>query len=250
MSILGTARGVVNSVLRPFNVQVVRGRTDDPAVQSFIPARTTIAAARAAGVSVGDYVDGRFSAPGTSARTVDALVRMSGLSSAQRVCEIGPGTGRYAEKVIAALKPDAYEIYETATDWLPHLRKLPNAVIQPCDGHTLTPTTSASVDLVHANKVFVYLPFEAVVGYLNEMVRVARPGGTIAFDVVTEPCLTDDVVQAWSREGTLFRPLPREWLIDYLRRRGASLTGSHFAQLIDSQTELLVFRKTDAALPD
>ena len=169
------ASRLLNTALRPLDIQIVRGRTTDPAVQSFLRARKTIARARAAGLSVGDYVDQTFSEPGTTARSVDAMIRMSGLSSAQRVCEIGPGTGRYAEKVIAAFKPEAYEIYETAKDWLPYLQTLPNAIIQPCDGHTLAPTASASIDLVHANKVFVYIPFDAVMGYLNEMVRVARP---------------------------------------------------------------------------
>jgi hypothetical protein len=32
------------------------------------------------------------------------------------VCEIGVGSGRFAEEVIAALHPDRYEIYETARD--------------------------------------------------------------------------------------------------------------------------------------
>jgi phospholipid N-methyltransferase len=247
MSKLGAARDVVNNALRPLNIQIVKGRATDPAVKTFIPARKTIAAARAAGLSVGDYVDRRFSTPGTTASTVEAMLRISGLSSAHRVCEIGPGTGRYAEKVIAALNPDAYEIYETATDWLPHLRRLPHARIQPCDGRTLTPTATASIDLVHAQKVFVYLPFEAVVSYLNEMIRVTRPGGAIAFDVVTEPCLTDQVVNAWIAEGTTFRPIPRQWLIEYLKRRGVTLTGNYFAQLTGGQTELLVFHKTGVA---
>jgi phospholipid N-methyltransferase len=245
MSVKSAAQDAVNSALRPLNMQVIKGRTTDPAVQSFIPARETIAAARAAGLSVGDYVDLTFSVPGTTAQTVDAMIRLCGLSSAHRVCEIGAGTGRYSEKVIAALKPDAYEIYETATDWLPHLRRLPNAVVQPCDGHTLTSTVSASIDLVHANKVFVYLPFEAVMGYLNEMVRVVRPGGAIAFDVLTEQCLTDDIVKVWIANGTIFRPIPREWLIDYLGRRGISITGSYLAPMTESQTELLVFQKIE-----
>jgi phospholipid N-methyltransferase len=238
------AARLVNTAMRPLNIQIVPGRTTDPAVQSFLRARKTIARARAAGLSVGDYVDQTFSQPGTTARSVDAMIRISGLSFARRICEIGPGTGRYAEKVIAALKPEAYEIYETADDWLPYLRTLPNAVIQPCDGHTLSATASGSVDLVHANKVFVYIPFNAVMGYVDEMVRVARPGGIIAFDVVTERCLTDEVVQAWIAQETIYRPVPREWLIGYLGRRGMAFTGSHLAYLTDSQTELLVFQKT------
>ena len=238
------AARLVNTAMRPLNIQIVTGRTTDPAVQSFIGARKTIARARAAGLSVGDYVDRTFSQPGTTARSVDAMIRISGLSFAKRVCEIGPGTGRYAEKVIAALKPEAYEIYETANDWLPYLKTLPNAIIQPCDGHTLSATASASIDLVHANKVYVYIPFNAVMGYVDEMVRIARPGGIVAFDVVTERCLTDEVVKEWIAQQTIYRPVPREWLIDYLRRRGMAFTASHLAYLTDSQTELLVFRKT------
>ncbi len=245
MPLKSAVQGTLNRVLRPLNVQVIKGRTTDPAVQNFISARKTMAAARAAGLSVTDYVDRTFAIAGATAETVDAMIRLAGLSSAHRVCEIGPGTGRYSEKVIAALAPDAYEVYETAPDWLHHLASLPRVVIQPCDGHTLTPTASESIDLVHAHKIFVYIPFEATMGYLNEMVRVVRPGGAIAFDVLTEQCLTDDVLKLWIAEGTIFRPIPREWLIEYLGRRGMSFPGSFVAPMTDGRTELLVFRKTE-----
>jgi len=75
------------------------------------------------------------------------------------VCEIGAGSGRFAEEVIAALHPDRYEICETARDWLPWLSRLPGAVIQKCDGRTLSQTPDGSIDLVHAHKVFVYIEF-------------------------------------------------------------------------------------------
>ncbi|WP_312858126.1 class I SAM-dependent methyltransferase [Pseudonocardia pini] len=193
---------------------------------------------------MGDYIDQTFATPGTTARTVAEMLRLGGLTSARRVCEIGPGTGRYSEKVIEALHPETYLIYETATDWWPHLRALPHAVVQPCDGHTLTPTPTASIDLVHAQKVFVYLPFETVMGYVDDMIRVARPGGVIAFDVITEECLTDDLVTAWIAAGTIYRPVPREWLIEYLGRHGVHFRGSCLVRLVEGRTELLVFRKS------
>ncbi len=105
--------------------------------------------------------------------------------------------------------PRCYEIYETAKDWLPHLSQLPNIVVRDCDGHTLSQTRDASVDLVHAHKVFVYLEFYATAGYLKEMARVVRPGGTVAFDIVTEGCLDDETVGTWARDGTIYRPVPR-----------------------------------------
>jgi len=246
MSMKATAQGALNRALRPFNVQVVKGRTTDPAVLGFLSARKTLAAARAAGLPVGDYVDATFSTPGTTQRTVDTMLRLTGLSTAERVCEIGPGTGRYSEKVIAALRPAVYELYEPASDWHPHLRTLPGAVLEPCDGHTLRATRSGSVDLVHAHKVFVYLPFETTMGYVDEMVRVTRPGGAIAFDIVTEECLTDDLVKRWTSTGTIFRPLPREWMIEHVARRGAAFAGSSLVPLVDSETELLVFRRSAA----
>ena len=78
----------------------------------------------------------------------------------ETVCEIGPGSGRYAEEVIAALHSDTYlKSMRRQRTGCPTCRKLPNAVIRACDGHTLSQTSSASVHLVHAQKVFVYLQF-------------------------------------------------------------------------------------------
>src|SRR4051794_15264355 len=170
MSMKSIAQGTINTMLRPLGVQLIRGYSADPAIRTFLPARKTISAARRSGMSVGDYIDRENALPGVTAESVDRIIEFGGLREPVTcICEIGPGSGRYAEKMIEKLRPDRYEIYETAVDWLPHLRTLPNAVIMPCDGHTLAPTPTGSVDLVHANKVFVYLPFAAVAGYLQEM---------------------------------------------------------------------------------
>lgn len=174
------------------------------------------------------------------------MLDLSGLvGKCDVVCEIGPGTGRYAVEVINALHPRAYEIYETARDWLPTLRQLPNVVIRDCDGHTLTQTPDRSVDLVHAQKLFVYVEFYVMAGYLSEMARVVRPGGTVAFDIVTEPCLDEDTIRNWAREGTIYRPVPRAWTVQFMRRRGLTLRGSHFTPLPPGEAELLVFRRDE-----
>jgi len=245
MSLKAAARDGVNKLLRPLGVQVVKGRTTDPGIKSFLSARKTIAAARRSGLSVGDYIDRNHAEAGATAATVDAMLRLSGLPApVERVCEIGPGSGRYAAKVIGELQPRVYEAYETATDWLPHLRTLPNLVTQPTDGHSLASTDSDSVDLVHAHKVFVYVPFATTVGYLREMARVVRPGGAVAFDVVTEDCLDEPTLDSWVAHGTIFLPIPRAWVIDYLAERGLSLQGSFSAAMTGGRTELLVFRRT------
>jgi hypothetical protein len=244
MSIRAKLAKLVNDVLRPLHVQMVPGTSPDPAVQDFISARKTIAAAQKAGLSLSAYIDRTYAEPGTTPNTVKAMLELADLQDkCERVCEIGPGSGRYAEEVIAALHPDAYEIYETARDWLPHLRRLPSAVIRDCDGHTLAQTASASVDLVHAQKVFVYLRFYATAGYLEEMARVVRPGGAIAFDLITEACLDDATVGTWTRRGTFYNPVSRVWAVEFLQRRGLTLRGSYFAPLPPGTTELLVFRR-------
>jgi hypothetical protein len=233
-----------NNVLRPLHAQLIYGTSTDPAIRTFIPARKTISAAQKAGLPVGTYIDQVHATPGATPDAVEAMVKLAGLrDQCDAVCEIGAGSGRYAEEVIKALHPRHYEVYETARDWLPTLRKLPNAAVRDCDGHTLSQTTDASVDLVHAQKVFVYLEFYAVVGYLQEMARVVRPGGAVAFDIVTERCLDDPTTQAWIRETSLYRPVSRDWSIDFMRRRGLTLQGSHFTPLPPGESELLVFRR-------
>jgi len=231
-------------MLRPLNVQVISGTSTNPAVKSFIPARKTIAAARAAGLSVSAYIDQTYVEPGVTPALVKAMLELAGMhGDCDTVCEIGAGSGRYAEQVIAALHPQAYEIYETARDWLPLLRQLPGAVVRECDGRTLSQTPDASVDLVHAQKVFVYLPFYAAVGYIAEMARVVRPGGTVAFDAVTDECLDDRTVLAWNDEGTMFQPFPKAWALRFLQDRGLALLGSHFTTLPPGTSELLVFQR-------
>ncbi|TNC24844.1 class I SAM-dependent methyltransferase [Amycolatopsis alkalitolerans] len=236
-------RDGVNRVLRPLGVQVVRGHSDDPAIRPFLPARRILAGARRAGVPVEDYLDAYSAAPGATAEAANAMLRMADLGEkADRVCEIGAGSGRYARRVISALNPEAYEIYETASDWVPYLRGLPGAVIRDADGHTLRQTETGSVDLAHSHKVFVYLPFVVTAGYLYEMARVLRPGGVAAFDVVTEDCLDEETTRGWvEHNAVIYGMVSRHWVVDLLARRGLSLVGSHFEPLSGGWTELLVF---------
>jgi len=245
MSLKTDAAAQLNRILRPLDVQVVRGRSDDAGIKPFLSARKTIAAARRSGLSLSDYID-RFSAePGATASTVEAMLKIAELHDhVDRVCEIGPGTGRYAELVIDALRPSVYEIYETAADWLPHLRRLPGSMVLPADGHSLRHTAPGSVDLVHAQKVFVYTPLVVSIGYMQEMARVVRPGGTVAFDIVTERCMDEEATKAWVTTGaSLYSMIPRQWTVDLAASLGLQLLGSAFAPLSGGRTELLVFRR-------
>ncbi len=244
MSVATFARVGINRALRPLGVRMVRDRSIDPAIRPTLSAKETITAARQAGLSVCDFVDAYGAEPRSSSAVVQAMLQIGALGNhVDRVCEIGPESGRYAEKVIAALGPSAYEIYAATPDWLPYLRRLPNLVERPTDGHTLAATASASVDLVHAHRVFVHTPFVTTVGYLEEMARVVRWRGVVAFEVVTESCL-EGAPGTWvSQHADICSVAPRAWIVDLMERRGLTLAGTHFVPFGDALTELLVFRE-------
>jgi phospholipid N-methyltransferase len=244
MSFRAKLAGPVNDALRPLHVQLVSGTSPDPAIKDFLPARKIMAEAQKSGLPLGAYMDKTYAKPGATPEAVRAMLKFAGLhDSCEAVCEIGPGTGRFAEEIIRLLHPGRYEIYETAKDWLPRLSQLPNVTMHKCDGRTLSQTPDGSVDLVHAQKLFVYMEFFATAGYLEEMARVVRPGGAVAFDIVTEECLDDETVWEWVRVASFYRPIPREWAVEFMQRRGLTLSGSHFTPLPPGTAELLVFRR-------
>jgi SAM-dependent methyltransferase len=170
----------------------------------FIDARTTIAAARKAGLSVCDYRESLESDPRKRGRRDEIIRRMFDagvIPQAGRICEIGPGTGQYLEKVLDLVKPLAYEVYETDPEWAGFLRQHyshgTQLIVHAADGCSLTQTASESCDLVHAHAVFVYLPLLTVMAYLKECVRVCRPGAYLAFDCFTDHNLTLAQADAW-----------------------------------------------------
>ena len=103
-------------------------------------------------------------------------------------------------------------------------------------------TASGSMDLVHAHKVLVYLPFVVTCQYFDEMIRVARRGGSIVFDIVSESCMGDDMIEKWIASGLYFPcMMPREFVVAFFARRQCSLRGSFHAPMMPGQSEYLVF---------
>ena len=134
-----------------------------------------ISAAAAAGLSVGDYVDVTYNVAGATQGTIDGMSGLGVFSApVETVLEIGPGSGRYLEKVVRKCAPARYEIYETAQAWADYLERRHRVVRQPASGSSLSDTADASIDLVHAHKVFVCTPFLITCRYWLEMLRVAR----------------------------------------------------------------------------
>lgn len=239
-----TARKMLNAILGLFGFQLLRPG-ERAHIKSFQPFGQTLKEARKAGLSVGDYIDLKFQVPGATQSTIERLTTFGIFGGkVQCVCEVGPGSGRYLEKVQRLCATSSYEIYETDKDWSDWLARTYHVKAHDADGATLRETATGSVDLVHAHKVFVYLPFVVTCQYFDEMIRVARRGGSIVFDIVSESCMGDDMIEKWIASKLYFPcMMPREFVVAFFARRQCSLRGSFHAPMMPGQSEYLVFVK-------
>jgi SAM-dependent methyltransferase len=240
----------VRGVLRRTGFDIVRSANNRGGVDDFIPFEPTVRAAKAAGMSVGDYIDEVMNGtPGATQSTIDQLRDLGVLHvELGTVLEIGPGSGRYLEKTLQACSPDRYEIYETAAPWADYLVQTYGVILQPTQGCTLAPTPDESIDLVLAHKVFNTVTFLCASRYFPEMARVTRPGGRIVFDAMTETCLDPETVNAWATRGgeghdSYPAAMPRGTCVDVFASLGCTLESSFLAPMGFATTEVLVFRK-------
>jgi phospholipid N-methyltransferase len=248
MGVLGQVRKGINFALRPAGLEMRRlnAWTDD--VRDFIPLAPTLAGAAKAGLTVGDYVDVTYNVAGATQSSIDQMAALGAFGGTiQSVCEIGPGSGRYLEKVKTLCKPAHYEIYETAGDWADWLVKTYGVVLQPTDGSTLAATPARSMDLVHAQKVLNTVPTLVALRYLDEMARVVRDGGKVVFDAMTEACMEEAVMERWFaggvHHGSFPSMQPKQFIVDILKRRGLSLLGSFLVPTGPGSTECMVFQR-------
>ncbi|MEU1513229.1 methyltransferase domain-containing protein [Streptomyces sp. NPDC005811] len=247
---MSVVKSGIRRLLSRTGFDIVRSTNSRDGVDDFIPFEATMRAARAAGLSVGDYIDEVMNGtPGATQSTIDEL-RALGVFAAgpNTVLEIGPGSGRYLEKTLKECSPDRYEIYETATPWADHLVSTFGVVARPTAGCSLAPTPDASVDLVQAHKVFNTVTFLFASRYFFEMARVTRPGGRIVFDVMTETCLDPDTMRTWATKGgeghgSYPAAMPRRTCVDLFESLGCSLEAGFLAPMGVASTEVLVFRK-------
>jgi SAM-dependent methyltransferase len=127
------------------------------------------------------------------------------------VVEIGCGVGRLTR----AMAPEVGHVHalDLSVEMLARARELPldNVTFHQADGQSLAGLPDDTADLVLAYCVFQHLPSHEVLGgYLREMLRVARPGGLVAFTLTP---------RTWhARVPALFRL--RRWLKERLDPRG------------------------------
>ncbi len=237
---------MLGSVLRRF------GHKPKPRPFSeFISFEETLAAAKAAGVSVGDFIERNHltSSPSALDQTMDGLASFGIFDGAiERVCELGPGsTGTWRGQLRAA-SLEAMKFMETSREWRDRLIDRHHVTARTCDGRTLSETESSSVDLIHAHKLFPGLPFLTTMHYFREMGRIVRDGGWVVFDIMTENCFSRDYLDAWFDANAWnwdWSPhfVGREYAIGVFKEQNISLIGSFQVPLFPAITECMVLRK-------
>jgi SAM-dependent methyltransferase len=160
------------------------------------------------------------------------------------VCEIGTGTGGYAEKVIRHYHPVTYQSYEPDRAWSRWLAQEYRIISHETDGESLRNTKDVSIDLVLANAVFVYLPFFISMRYFKEIVRVTKLGGWAVFDIISEDCVDDENLEKWFRTGDLSHCfLGKEYVKAFFSRNGFEHIGDFLAPYHYASSHYFVFRK-------
>jgi hypothetical protein len=214
--------------------------------KSYLNLRRTLSVAKAAGMSVGDYIDFAYNVPGATQHTIR---RMSELGifreKIDNICEIGPGSGRYLETTINICHPKRYEIYETANNWRYWLARKYHVIAHEADGMTLAQTESQSIALVHAHKVFVGLTVVSIFNYFLEMLRVCAPEGYAVFDLLTENCLNGNLLNLWldANPYWVVALIPEKVVLDFFRQRGAELIGRFTVPMKPGITDYFVFKR-------
>jgi hypothetical protein len=245
-------RDSAKGVLARLNLKVTRLDAPFRDYRDYIPFEATLAEAQAAGLPVADYIEARYDQPGIARDTLRQMQSLGVFAQPiERVCEVGPGSGRYLRETLRLCSPSHYEIYETASRWEKWLlESYPNLLARQADGSTLCHTPSESIDLVHAHKVLPGQSFLTTCRYLTEMARVVRTGGKVVFDMVTEACMEPDLLEKWLLSGSGYQHYPNVMPLGYatalLARHGLACDGLFFESMKPGVTQYMVLTKTAA----
>ena len=165
----------LNPLLKLAGVQLGPRKSEGLA---YLECESTVASATQAGLSVPQYVAGLWNERGVVELFVEYLSNLIPIASCSRILEIGAGTGRFAEQVIAkASSLTVYSVYEPDPDWSEYLARTYGVEILQSDGKSLGNTSSSSQDLIMAHNVFVYLPMFIAFSLLRGNVPgVCEPG--------------------------------------------------------------------------
>jgi SAM-dependent methyltransferase len=212
----------------------------------YISPQETIKAAERSNQNVTDYVETLWNIQGQTSWIIQEFRRLGALkSSSERICEIGTGTGMYADTILRDHGGCYYESYEVHEGWAEWLSRTYKIVSHPATGDSLGWTPTNSIDLVHANGVFVYTPFLVTVKYICEMFRVTKPGGYAVFDIFSERCFEGELLKAWLKSEDRYPCIfPHEYVKQFFIANGFQLEGEFFSRKFgEGKSHYLVFQK-------
>jgi SAM-dependent methyltransferase len=237
---------IINSILGLFNLRIVKKsqliiKND----RGYISANDTVKEAKKLGLSVCDYVEKMWNQVGETKKVIDNMEKLGVFENANPIiCEIGAGTGRYMEKVIAKGNPDNYESYETANDWAEWLQKEYNIISHKSDGSSLQNSEDSSIDIIHAHGVFVYIPLFDSLRYFNEIDRVTKKNSYVIFDCITDDCLYNKWLNNWLDSKYSYpRLLPEKYILDFFPDDNYKLIGNFFTPYGQGKSKYFIFKK-------
>jgi hypothetical protein len=242
---------IIKKILNKLGYQIISNKIiNNPTLSTktsglgYISATETVKNARESGLSICDYVEKIWDNVGDTQKVIDNMKNYNVFQDTKTICEIGAGTGRYMEKVISVCKPERYESYETANDWADYLQK--NYPIISCitNGKDLNETKDNSIDLLHAHGVFVYLPFLVSIQYFLEISRVVNKNGFVVFDVISEDCMNNEIVNKWIKsENTYPCFLSSEYVDNFFISNNFKKIGCFFNNYGEGKSKYLVYKK-------
>lgn len=243
-TILRLALKTFNYFLSSIGLPVIRiGSNENNNSLGYISARRTIDGAKLEGLSVCDYVESIWGNRGGTQFVIDEMNKSKiFMNEGMNIVEIGAGTGRYMEKVLQECTPNTYESYETAKDWSEYLQSNYPIISYPADGFSLRFTSDSSVDLIHAHGVFVYLPFLISYRYWKEIWRTTKIGSFVLFDIFSEDCLQEDLLEQWLQSKHNYPCfLSKSFTISHFRDHGFSLVKTFTHRYGEGRSEYLFF---------
>ena len=237
---------IMNSILGLFNLRIVKkSQLNTKNDLGYISANDTVKEAKKLGLSVCDYVERQWDQVGETEKVIDTMEKFGVFENANPIiCEIGAGTGRYIEKVIAKCNPQKYESYETADDWAEWLQKEYNIISHKSDGFSMQNSEDSSIDIIHAHGVFVYIPFFDSLRYFKEIDRVTKKNSYIIFDCITDDCLYNKWLNNWLDSKYSYpRLLPEKYILDFFPDDNYKLIGNFFTPYGQGKSKYFVFKK-------
>lgn len=240
-----TIIGLLSRVLNIWGYKVV------PKGLGYFSAHDVVNKARQNNLSLCEYLEGnKLGGLGKRRDLIINALQQYLPGKLTNVLEVGAGTGMFLEKIVEHYCPINYEVYETSLDWVSYLNheysgktglKCHNA-----DGSSLMGTTSESIDAVFCHGVFVYLPLITTFGYLEEMTRVAKPGGCIIFDCFLTHNFGLDILKQWQREPhhwTFPVAISEDLIKEFLAKFGLICFGRFDTPHVASLSTYFVLRK-------